>query len=97
MIIPVHKKGDRKECINHQGISLIFLPGKVYASALKKCLEIIESKLEDTQCGFRSGRRTTDQSFTLQQIFDKYILAVCQRCLHMFCRPQESIRPGPSL
>ena len=31
----------------------------------------MESKLEDGQCGFCSGRSTTDQDFTLKQIFEK--------------------------
>ena len=37
----------------------------------KKCREIVESKLEDGQCGFRPGRSITDQIFTQRQIFDK--------------------------
>jgi len=37
----------------------------------KKCREIVESKLEDGQCGFRPGRSTMDQIFTLKQIFEK--------------------------
>jgi len=32
---------------------------------------MIEPKLEDTQCGFRPGRSTTDQILTLQQIFEE--------------------------
>ena len=36
-----------------------------------KCWEIIESKLEDGQCNFRLGRSTTDQIFTLKQIFEE--------------------------
>ena len=46
--------------------------GKVYVKCLeRKCREIVESKLEDGQCGFRPGRCTTDQIFTLKQIFEK--------------------------
>jgi len=37
----------------------------------KRCREIIEAKLNDTQYGFRPGRSTTDQIFTLKQIFKK--------------------------
>ena len=72
VIIPIFKKGDRKQCTNYRGISLLSLPGKVYAKCLeRKCREIVESKLEDGQCGFRPGRSTTDQIFTLKQIFEK--------------------------
>ena len=48
------------------------MPGKVYAKCLEsKCREIVESKLEDGQCGFRPGRSTTDEIFTPKQIFEK--------------------------
>jgi len=71
-IIPLHTMGDRSECTNYWGISLLSLPGKVYAKCLvKRCREIIEPKLIDSQCGFRSGRNTTEQNSTLQQIFGK--------------------------
>ena len=72
VIIPIFKKGDRKQCTNYRGISLLSLPGKVYAKYLeRKYQEIVESKLEDDHCGFRPGRSTTDQFFTLRQIFEK--------------------------
>ena len=67
VIIPIFKKGDRKQCTNYRGISLLSLPAKVYAECLeRKCREVVESKLEDGQCGFRPGRSTTDQIFTLK-------------------------------
>ena len=73
VMIPIFKKEDRKQCTNYRGISLLSLPGKVYARCLeKKCREIVESKLEDGQRGFRPGRSTTDQIFILKQIFEKY-------------------------
>ena len=72
VVVPIFKKGDRKQCTNYRGISLLSLPGKVYAKCLeRKCREIVESKLKDGQCGFRPGRSTTDQIFTLKQIFEK--------------------------
>ena len=45
---------------------------KVYAKYLeRKHRKIVESKLDDGQSGFRRGRSTTDQIFSLKQIFDK--------------------------
>jgi len=37
----------------------------------KNCRKIIESKLENTPCGFRLGRSTNDQIFALNKILDK--------------------------
>ena len=72
VIIPIFKKGDRKLCTNYREISLLSLPGKVYTKCLeRKCREIVESRLEDGQSGFRPGRSITDQIFTLKQIFEK--------------------------
>ena len=72
VIIPIYKKGNRKKCTNYQGISLLSLSGKAYAKCLKrKCREIVELKLKDGQCGFRPIHSTTDQIFTLRQIFEK--------------------------
>ena len=60
------------ECTNYQRISFLSLPGKVYANCLKrKCRKTVELKLEDDQCGFWPGHSTTDQIFTLRQIFQK--------------------------
>ena len=61
VIMPIHKKGDKRKCTNYRGISLISVPGKVYAKCLeKKCREIVEPKLTDAQCDFRPGRSTMD-------------------------------------
>ena len=67
VIIPIFKKGDRKQCTNFRGISLFSLPEKVYA----KCREIVEPKLKYGQCSFCPGRSTTDQIFTMKQTFVK--------------------------
>ena len=72
LIIPIHGKGDRSECTNYWGISVLNLPGKVYVKCFaKRYLAIIEPKLDDTQCGFRHGHSTTEQNSTLQQILEK--------------------------
>ena len=72
VIISIFKKGDRKQCTYYREISLLSLPGKLYVKCLKrKCREIVKPKLQDGQCGFLAGRSTTDQIFTLKQIFEK--------------------------
>ena len=56
VIIPIYKKNDCKKCTNYRETSLLSLPGKMYAKCLeRKCREIVESKLEDGQSGFRPG------------------------------------------
>ena len=70
VIIPIHKKGYKRKCTNYRGISLISVPGKVYAKCLeKKFREIVEPKLNG--CYVCPGRSTMDQIFALQQIFEK--------------------------
>ena len=72
VLIPIDKKRDKKKCTNYRGISLLSLPGKVYAKCLeKRCREIVKPQLQDAQCGFRPGRSTMDQIFALQQVFEK--------------------------
>ena len=73
IIIPIHKKGDRKECGNSRGISLLSVPGKVLTRViLNKIGKIIDEKLRDNQCGFRPGRGySSDQIFMLRQLIEK--------------------------
>ena len=72
VIIPMHKKSDRKECTDYREITFLSFTGKVLTKCLeRKCREEAESKFEDGPCGFGQGRSTTDQIFTLKQIFEK--------------------------
>ena len=58
-------------------------------SACQDAAKIIEPKLDDTQCGFRRGRSTTEQIFTPAKF--REILGTCQRPMHMCCRPRECV------
>ena len=72
VIIPIFKKRDRKQCTNYREISLLSLPCKVYAKRLeRKSRDTVESKLENGQSYFFPSRSTSDQIFTLKQIFEK--------------------------
>ena len=57
----------------------------------KRCREIIQSKLNDTQRGFRPGPSTTDQVSLSSNFWE--ILGLCRRRPHMVCRTRESIGP----
>jgi len=57
---------------------------EIYAKCLEKISrEIIEPKLDDTQCGFRPGRSTEDNFHSPENFLE--ILGVCQRRRHMLC------------
>jgi hypothetical protein len=74
IIIPIHKKGDRQECGNSRGISLLSVPGKVFARViLNRIAERVDGVLRENQCGFRKGRGCSDQIFLIRQIIEKKI------------------------
>ena len=58
-------------CANYRGITLLSLPGKVYSKVLERRVRpIVEPQIEEEQRGFRPGRGTTDQLFTLAGILE---------------------------
>ena len=68
-IIPIHKNGPTTQCENYRGISLLSVPGKVYARILETRLRHkVEDKLLEYQSGFRPGRSVQDHIYTLRQI-----------------------------
>ncbi len=65
IIVPLHKKGSKLDCQNYQGISLLSVPGKVYAKVLNERVKrIISGRIMELQGGFREGRSCIDQIFT---------------------------------
>ena len=71
VVVPIFKKGDQRVCSNYRGITLLSLPGKVYARVLEKRVRsIVEPQIEEEQCGFRPGRGTVDQLFTLARVLE---------------------------
>ena len=63
IIVPLFKKGDRKDVNNYRGVCLLSMCSRVLARVIAKrlsvwaeCLDL----LDDNQAGFRSGRSTAD-------------------------------------
>ncbi|XP_061740413.1 uncharacterized protein LOC133541215 [Nerophis ophidion] len=71
VVVPLFKKGDRRVCSNYRGITLLSLPGKVYSGVLERRLRrIVEPRIQEEQCGFRPGRGTVDQLYTLGRVLE---------------------------
>lgn len=72
-MISIYKKGDRSECGNYRGISLLSIAGKVLARVILNRLtqHVTDSIIPETQCGFRSGKGTVDMIFSLKQVQEK--------------------------
>ena len=74
IIVPIYKgKGDRSECKNYRGISLLSILGKVYGRILiEKVCSLTERLTGEEQCGFRSGRVFVFV-FVMKQMSEKFV------------------------
>lgn len=72
LIVTVFKKGDKSDCGNYRGISLLSAAGKILTrELLNRLLPIAEDLLPESQCGFRAARGTVDMIFTARQLQEK--------------------------
>ncbi len=72
LLVPLLKKGDPTDLGNYRGISLLSLPGKVYALILRQRLQNwAEGILLEAQCGFKRGRGCTDAVFSLKSLLER--------------------------
>ena len=71
VITVLHKKGDKTECGNCRGISLVSHAGKVLLKVVARRLSAYcEAKglLPEEQCGFRPDRSTTDMMIVVRRL-----------------------------
>jgi len=72
ILCPIFKKGDRRQCNNYRGISLLNITYKIFAILLYNRLsKIIEPDIGNYQMGFIPNRSTIDNIFTARQIYEK--------------------------
>lgn len=66
------QKGDRGDCNNYRGISLLSVTGKLLARLVLARLQVLAEEIyPEAQCGFRAGRSTTDMIFSVRQLQEK--------------------------
>jgi hypothetical protein len=71
-IVPIHKKGDKADCNNYRGISLLSTSYKILSYIiLSRLVPYKDEIIGDRQCGFRCNRSTTEQIFCIHQILAK--------------------------
>ncbi|KAK3533963.1 hypothetical protein QTP70_034997 [Hemibagrus guttatus] len=71
VVVPHFKKGDWRVCSNYRGITLLSLPGKVYSRVLERRVRpLVEPRIQEEQCSFRSSRGTLDQLYTLHRVLE---------------------------
>jgi len=73
IIMPIHKKQDKLDWSNYTGISFLCHTGIIFSSVvLQLFIQRTEEVLSEAQAGFRPGRSTVNQIFTLRQLAEKY-------------------------
>ena len=74
VIVPLYKKKDKLCCYNYGGMSLLSHCEKLMASILlQRIRKRTDEVLTEAQAGFRAGRSTIDQLFTLRRMTEEYI------------------------
>ena len=73
IILPFWKnKGNKEVCSNHRGITLLSIPGKLFAMILlERIRPTFHNHRRSEQAGFTAGRSTTEQIFAIRQIIEK--------------------------
>jgi sorting nexin-29 len=72
IIVPFHKKGDKTDCNNYRGISLLLTAHKILSNILlARLTPYVSEIIGDHQCGFCHNRATMDHIFYIQQVLEK--------------------------
>ena len=72
IIVPIHKKGDKTDCNNCRGISLLPTTYKILSNILvSRLIPYVKEIIGDHQCGFQRNSSTTDYIFCIHQILEK--------------------------
>ena len=72
IIVAIYRKGDKTDCSNYRGISLLPTTYKRLSNILlSRLTPYAEEIIGDRQCGFLCNMSTTDHIFCIRQILEK--------------------------
>jgi len=72
IIVPIHTKGDKTDCNNYRGISILTTTYKILSNILfSRLIPYAKEIIGDHQCGFRRNRSTINHIFCIRQILEK--------------------------
>jgi len=64
IIVSIYKKGDKTDCSNYRGLSLLETTYTILSNILlSRLIPYAEEVIGGHQCGFRHNRSTTDHIF----------------------------------
>ena len=76
LIIPIYKKkGDKRDCNNYRGITLLSCVGKLCTSIVNERLKEyceLNKIIDENQAGYRAEYSTTDHIFSLKALIDLF-------------------------
>jgi hypothetical protein len=68
----IHKKGNKNNCNNYRGVSIINSTVRLFSEVIKDKIEnMIKTKISEEQAGFKTRKFSLDNIFCLQQIISK--------------------------
>jgi len=72
IIVPIQKKGDKKDCNNYRGILHLPTTYKILSNILlSRLIPYAKEIIWDHQCGIRRNSSTIDHIFCIRQILEK--------------------------
>ena len=73
-LVPIYKgKGDKMDCANYRGISLLSVVGKIYGRILIERVKVVtDGSIGEEQGGFKEGRECVDQVYTLRMLMERF-------------------------